>query len=609
MRSPRVLAVDIGAGHVACGVFSVGATGRLVLQHFALEPHTSDPAHEARWPVEIAQSLGAVATRHKLGGPSAIAVPGHLALTKFIKTPSVAKEKRGKIVAFEAAENIPYPLEEVVWDHLVVADDGFDLEVMLAASKFDAMQTLCSAADAAGFPVERAKPSGLALYHAFRYNYPQVRESVIVVNIGARSTNLLFVPEDLRAPDFGGYGKTAAPDAKHVVTGERFYLRTLPLAGNAVTQAIADELRIDFPSAETLKIQVLSGESDLPPTSPSRAAVHRATASFGQRLQLEITRSVVNHRRQSGASAPVAIYLTGGGSLVPDLAGTLAEKLKLRVERYESLRNVDVSGDARVSGAEKAAPVLADLVGLATKLVMPQEAEASLLPPALQAALAFRKRQPWLIAAAALVVVALIPPIVYFHQVTTATQEKIARVDDHLMPLRSLQNRNEQNIAQIDEAKKQIEALRGAYETKANWINFFADLQERLVKIEDVWLDRLHVERPAPVDPALQAEAVAQAAAGQPPAADGSQPTVDPNAPPAPPPPPPVRMTLSGRLLDVSNPQSRVSAEATERVRKLLASFKDSQFIAAVENERFDNNQNGLLRFDFTLVINPRKTL
>src|SRR5688572_16350618 len=122
MRAPRVLAVDIGAGHVACGVFSVGATGRLVLQQFALEPHSSDPSHEARSAVEIAQSLGAIASRQKLTGSSSLAVPGHLALTKFIKTPSVAKEKRDKIVAFEAAENIPYPLEEVVWDYAVVSD-------------------------------------------------------------------------------------------------------------------------------------------------------------------------------------------------------------------------------------------------------------------------------------------------------------------------------------------------------------------------------------------------------------------------------------------------------------------------------------------------------
>ena len=137
MRAPRVLAVDIGAGHVACGVFSVGASGRLVLQQFSLEPHSSDPSHESRWAVEIAQSLGAIGARSRLSGSAAMAVPGHLALTKFIKTPSVAKEKRVKIVSFEAAENIPYPLEEVVWDHLVVADDGFDLEVMLTAVKFD----------------------------------------------------------------------------------------------------------------------------------------------------------------------------------------------------------------------------------------------------------------------------------------------------------------------------------------------------------------------------------------------------------------------------------------------------------------------------------------
>jgi len=111
------------------------------------------------------------------------------------------------------------------------------------------MQSLCSAADAAGFPVERATPASLALYHAFRYNYPQVHDSIIVVNVGARTTSLLFME------------------------GERYYVRTLPLAGNTVTQSIAEDLRIDFGSAEALKLQVLSGKSDLPAASPSRAAL------------------------------------------------------------------------------------------------------------------------------------------------------------------------------------------------------------------------------------------------------------------------------------------------------------------------------------------------
>jgi type IV pilus assembly protein PilM len=586
MRAPRVLAVDIGAGHVACGVFTVGASGRLVLQHFALEPHSSDPSHEGRWAVEIAQSLGAVGARRKISGPAAIAVPGHLALTKFIKTPSVAKEKRVKIVAFEAAENIPYPLEEVVWDHVVVADDGFDLEVMLAASKFDAMQALCGAADAAGFPVERATPASLALCRAFRYNYPQVLDSVIVVNIGARTTNLLFLE------------------------GDRFYVRTLALAGNAVTQAISEELRIDFASAETLKIQVLSGKSDLPPTSPSRAAVHRAATAFIMKLHVEITRSAVNHRRQSGGAAPITLYLTGGGSLIDELPAALSERLKLPVLRYEALRNVDLSADARAAGAEGADAVLADLVGLATRLVHKNESEASLLPPALTAALAFRKRQPWSLAAAALVLLALVPPVIYFHTVASGTLERISQVDSHLMPLRAVEHRNAENLRQIEDAAKQINSLRGAYETKANWINFFADLQERLVKIEDVWLDRLQVVRPPLPEPGTLADAPPPDENAAPPP-DGAAPDPAAAAPEAAAVPkgPPLRLTLSGRLLDVTNPQSKVSPESTLRVKQLLASFTGSQFIGAVENERFDNSQNGLLRFDFTLVINPKKTL
>ncbi len=571
MRSPRVLAVDIGASHVACGVFTAGATGRLVLQQFAVENHSSDPSHEGRWSTDIAQSLGAIATRNKLGGSSAIAVPGHLALTKFIKTPSVAKEKRAKIIGFEAAENIPYPLAEVVWDYLAVADDGFDLEVMLTAAKFEAMQTLCTATDSAGFPASRAVPAALALQKAFRYNHPEIRECVLVANIGARSTNLLLIE------------------------GDRFYVRTLSLAGNSVTQAIADELRIDFSAAETLKIQVLGGHSDLPQGSPSRAAVQRASSAFNAKLGLEIMRSSVNLRRQSGGEAPTALYLTGGGSQIIELPATLADKLKIGVHRYVALRNVDLSANARAAGAEGAASVLADLVGLATLLVNKQEEEASLLPPSVTEAIAFRKQQPVYIAAAALVVLAFAPPIFYFNEVAEAKLAMVSRVDGQLMPLRSIQTRNEENLRQIEELKKQITAYRAAYDTKSNWINFFTDLQNRLVKIEDVWLDKLQVVRPE------LGGADAPPPEPPPPPADGSAPA----APVA----PPLRLTLSGRLLDVANPQSKVSTQARQRVQELLASFTGSKFITSVENEKFDNRQNGLLQFDFTLVINPKKTL
>jgi type IV pilus assembly protein PilM len=306
----------------------------------------------------------------------------------------------------------------------------------------------------------------------------------------------------------------------------------------------------------------------------------------------------------------VALYLTGGGSLIGELPALLTEKLRLPAERYVTFKAVDLSADARASGAEAAASVLADLVGMATCLVVSGETEANLLPPVLTASLAFRKRQPMLLAAAALAVLSLAPPVVYLHGIVTTTQERVSEYDSQLMPLRAVQNRNEENLRQITEATKQIYALRGAYETKANWVNFFADLQQRLVEIEDVWLDKLQVLRPPPPEPdaVAAAEPEPMPAEDQPAPAEGEAP---PKAvvPPPVPQGPPVRLALSGRLLDVRNPQSKVSPESLQRVKELLTSFTDSQFIKAVENERFDTNQNGLLHFDFTLVIDPAKTL
>jgi len=563
MRVNRVLAVDLGASHVAAGVFGVSATGRIVLQRFACETQDSDPAHEPRWVENTALALGAVAARGQFGGPCALAVPGHLALTKFIKTPALDKTKRARSLVFEASQNIPYPLAEVVWDQVVFADDGFDLEVMFAAAKFDALENLFAAADVAGFAPESAVPGSLALRSAFRYSYPDAPASALVINIGARSTHLLFLD------------------------GERFYIRTFPLAGNVVTAAIAEELRIDFTAAEALKLAVLGDRSELPENSPARAAVQRAAAGFIGRLHLEITRSIVNHRRITGAPQPAGVYVTGGGALIAELPATLAERLKLPVQRYDTLRGVEVSADARAAGAGSLGHLMADLVGLAVSLVQPV-ASVSLLPPAIAADLAFRKRQPFYLAAALLAAAVLAPPILYFQNRVDVARAGIAQTQQQLQPLRSVEARNAANVAQIEEARKQIAALDGLVATKGNWLEFLGDVQTRLGTVGDVWLERIQLVPPPSAD---------------------SLPVPVEGAAPVAPAPIPLKLALGGRLLDVANPVSNVSPESYERVRSLIAGFTGSPFVATVENERFDNTQPGLLRFGFTLVVSPKRPL
>lgn len=571
MSSPRVLAVDSGAGHVACGVFASAKNGRLVLEQFALESFNPDASLEAQWTELVSQSLAASAKRAHASGSAVLSLPGHHTLTKFVKTPAVDKSKRDKVIQFEAQQNIPYPLPEVVWDYLTISDDSLDLEVMLSAVKLDVAEALCYTAREAGVSPVSVLPSTIALYRSFKYNYPEVDGPTLVVNIGARSTNLLFIE------------------------GTHFFIRTISLAGNSVTQAIADELKQEFSHAESLKMQVLGGTSDLPETSPARMTVMNAARSFIGRLHMEITRSTVNYRRQSSAEQPTAIYITGGGSLVPDLISTLGEKLKTRVEPFDALRNVDVAASAAIASEYSA--VLADLVGLA---IGPKAGEKpfTLLPPVIAQGLSFRKQQPFYVGALALLAIALALPVYHFNQRATIAAEQVRLLETRLRPLRALKDTDSSNLAKIESLKREIAGIQGLVESKSNWINFFTDLQDRLWKVEDVWLEKLQVIRPAPGD--ATGGSTGQTLFGGAPAASG-----DATAPAA----PVLRLNLSGRLLDRANPVSRVSQESLNRVRSLLESFVDSQFISAKEKETFNTNQPGILSFDFILVVDPTKPL
>ncbi len=561
MFSSRQFVVDAGAGHVAGAVFSSGPAGKWVLEEFALEARSSDPSLEPGWMEGTAKALAAVAGRRKLRGPAALAVPGHLTLTKFVRTPAVPPAKRRQVIQFEAAQAIPYPLEAVAWDHLIVTGDDRELELMLTAVKCDVMENLCAAAETAGFPVKRAVSSCCALYRAFGFNYPEVAGPVLVVDIGARSTNLVLVGP-----------------------GGRFFARTFSLAGNALTAAVAVELKLDFARAEVLKLHVFSEPPGLAEHSAARSAVPRATCDFIGRLQLEIMRTAGHFSLRTGAAKPAAIYLTGGGSQIPGLGPTLAERFAVPVERYDPFRNVELSSSARATGAASATHVLANLIGLAVSTGMETGTEYGLLPPVVRAARVVRRRQPWLLGAATLLALALLPPLWHFHRLATEEEGREWELRAQLESMRARADRNVVNLRRLDAARKETGALRSVVEARTNWIRFLADLQDRLGKIEDVWLDQLSIVPPSPT-----------ARPGGPP--DPAESSTS------------RRLRLSGRLLDGRNPVAKVSADSYARVKQLLAGFASSPFIAAVEHERFDHAQPGLLRFDVTLTVNPQHPL
>jgi type IV pilus assembly protein PilM len=522
----RKIILDCGASCTRVGVFR-GVHGELELRECATERLPEVTTTTAEWITDTAAALQALRAqlRGKRGLVDAVIVlPPHLVLTKRIKIPRLAAEKREKVIRFEAEQAIPYAFDDIVWDSVTVSHSATEEDVLLAAAKAEVVEALCAAAHAAGFRPRWILPAILTTLAAFRWRTDDAEQPVLVLNIGARSTVLVLSESDL------------------------FAARSFSLGGNLVPTSEASEL----------------GET----TAESAALL----ATLATRLAQEVTRSVMHFKREIGLSHPERVLLTGGAASIEGLDHALALKLTLPVARLDLKRGVEISADEATGNRGTDRPALADLVGAAAMELKRDWPRLNLLPTRRRAMEEWRRRRPWLIAAAALMLVALILPVWKLRAHAVETTVQIRAIEQELDPLRLRDARNRADRRELETVLAELEQLQRIEHYRMNWVNLLADLQQQLVWVEDVWLDEFRV---VPADHADDA----------------------------------LRLTLSGRMLDPINPLSKVSAETSQRVKVLLARLAASPFVARIERERFDANQPGVLKFDVVLVADARRPL
>lgn len=222
MSSKSKLIINCGATHVSASEFGVSA-GRLVLESFQVQELKYDYSNQDEWIAELAATLKMM----RVSGKATVIAPSMLLLTKTIKIPHVDEARRAEVIKFEAEKNIPYPIGEVSWDYEVISDDGVETEIFLTSMKSSAADELCSALSRAGIIPESIEASSILDYNAWKYC--GLENDVIIMNVGSRFTNLMIARED------------------------GMFVRSIPVGGNSITQAVADSLGRDFTAAEELK--------------------------------------------------------------------------------------------------------------------------------------------------------------------------------------------------------------------------------------------------------------------------------------------------------------------------------------------------------------------
>src|SRR5689334_17499801 len=123
------------------------------------------------------EALEQFLSRNSLRGDVvAIAVPGQSGLARFVKLPPVEEKKIADIVRFEAKQQIPFNLDEVVWDYQKIGSsnvvDGFALEteIGLFAMKRDMVNRYLQHFKDVGVEVHVIQMAPLALCNFLAYD-------------------------------------------------------------------------------------------------------------------------------------------------------------------------------------------------------------------------------------------------------------------------------------------------------------------------------------------------------------------------------------------------------------------------------------------------------
>jgi len=467
----RLISLNLGSQTMGLAEFRVQAHGGLVLLDYRLRETSTDPTSDEMRRAQIALVVREMMSElHIKHGAVNYALPAQSVFARFVKLPGLEKEKLEKIITFEAQQNVPFPIDDVVWDYQLVGG-GLEeqIQVVLVAIKIDLLEDINAGVEEAGLHTSTIDVAPMVLYNAFRYSYPNVNECSLLVDIGARTTNVLFIEP------------------------RKIFSRSLPIGGSAITAAIAREFGESVEAAETRKKRdgfVGLGGAYAEPSDHDLARVSKLARSTMTRLHAELMRSITHYRAQQQGSRPDRIFLCGGAVGMPYMREFFQEKFQLPIEFFNPLRNVTVSETAAASGVANSAHLLGELVGLALRSVTVCPMELSLLPASVVRRQELERRRPFFIAAAACVVLAMLGWSIYYTRAAQVTQETTALIQQKNASMRGAET-------QLDKLKKQITALDSvatplisATNDRDFWPQILEDLNARLPQA-DIWITEL----------------------------------------------------------------------------------------------------------------------
>ena len=311
----------------------------------------------------------------------AISVPGQSGLARFIKLPPVESKKIADIVRYEARQQIPFALDDVIWDYQQMPggseEEGFalDTEIGLFAMKRDQVFRALRPFEELDVELDLVQLTPLSLYNYLSYDVmtdlpppeeydpEKPPESYVILSLGTETTDLV------------------------ITNGYRVWQRSIPLGGNHFTKQLTKELKLTFAKAEHLKRNARDAKD------PKK--IFQAMRSVFNDLVTEIQRSISFFRSLDRDAKIGRVVALGNAVKLPGLVQYLERNLGLTVTTLESFNRL--SGTAVVGAPSFKDNVLSfpTCYGLAIQALGDSSIYTNLLPREIITRRLIRDKKPW----------------------------------------------------------------------------------------------------------------------------------------------------------------------------------------------------------------------
>jgi type IV pilus assembly protein PilM len=263
-------------------------------------------------PQAVGDAIRQLLREFRLGATTAnVAVAGGTVVVRTVKMPMMPEAALRKSIRFEAGRYVPSSVEDsyIECEILGTLDDG-QMEVLVAASPRDMVESRVKAAEAAGLDVEVVDIEGFAAHRSLvEYDdHSSAPDHVVaLVDIGGSSTHVSVIDQGLFA-----------------------LTRSIPIGGHHMTSALETYFKLSKTEAEEGKRAL-----DLTPLvaadGPMENAPLRVIQPLADELIREIRRSLNYFQsQQSGGEATRNVgelILFGGASMLGGLTNYIGHKL------------------------------------------------------------------------------------------------------------------------------------------------------------------------------------------------------------------------------------------------------------------------------------------